>query len=65
MIISSTGLVDVQLIKAHRVFYVFSTSFCCFVLFHNSENVKLKDESQKDYFAFEMHQSERILLNME
>lgn len=28
------------------------------VLFHNSGNVKLKDESQEDCFAFEMHQSE-------
>lgn len=65
MIISHTGLVDPKNIKVYRVFYVFSTSFCCFVLFHNSENVKLKDESQEDYFAFEMHQSEWILLNME
>lgn len=28
------------------------------ILFHNSGNVKLKDESQEDSFAFEMHQSE-------
>lgn len=28
------------------------------ILFHNSGNVKLIDESQEECFAFEMHQSE-------
>lgn len=28
------------------------------ILFHNSGNIKLKDESQEEWFAFDMHQSE-------